>query len=172
MDLVGYQPSIKCHAKSWLLCLDGQDHRAWILRKQPLTLLNIEPLRPQALVCWFVVTRISNLCMWGVFVAINSVRDTGYKSIKNGTIYTSKKKKKKRWLSSVAHILSTLYCYRTVSSWRPNVNRTCCPNDAKTVGHQTLKKWNPWSWTKQEKLKFISLMISHGTAAVKWLLLF
>ena len=38
-------------------------------------------------------------------------------------------------------------------SLRPNFHRTRCPSDAKTVGHQTCRKHNPWLWTKQEKLE-------------------
>ena len=36
--------------------------------------------------------------------------------------------------------------------WRPELNRTRCPDDAKTVGHQTYRKQNLLMWTKHEKL--------------------
>ena len=39
--------------------------------------------------------------------------------------------------SSVAHFLITL---QDKVSWRPNFNRTQCPDDAKTAGHQTCRK--------------------------------
>ena len=48
---------------------------------------------------------------------------------------------------------------------------TWCPNNAKTVGHQTCRKQNPKLWTKQEKFKFTRLTISPGTAAIKRLLI-
>ena len=57
------------------------------------------------------------------------------------------------WFSmkgSVAHFLSTL---QDKVSWRPNFNRTRCPDEAKTVGHKTCRKQNPWLWTKPEKLE-------------------
>ena len=52
-----------------------------------------------------------------------------------------------------------------------NFNRIRCPDDAKTVGHQTCRKQNPQLWTKQKKLKFTPLTISPETAAIKWLLM-
>ena len=50
----------------------------------------------------------------------------------------------------VAHFLSTLL---DKMSWGPNFNRTWCPDDVKTVGHQACRKQNPWLWTKQLNLK-------------------
>ena len=56
-------------------------------------------------------------------------------------------------------------------SWGPNFYRTLCPDDAKISGHQTCRKQNPWWWTKHEKLKFTSLIISPGSAAIDWSLI-
>ena len=69
---------------------------------------------------------------------------------------------------SVAHFLITS---QDKVSLRPNFNSTWSSHDAKTVGQQTCTKQNLWLWTKREKLKFTSLTISPGTAAVKWLLI-
>ena len=55
--------------------------------------------------------------------------------------------------------------------WRPEFNRTQCPDDAKSVGHQTCRKQNSLLWTKQDKLRFTSLTISPETAAVEWYLI-
>ena len=56
-------------------------------------------------------------------------------------------------------------------SWRPNLNRTPCPDGARTVGHLTFRKENKRLWRKQEKLKLTSLTISPGTAAIMWRLI-
>ena len=47
---------------------------------------------------------------------------------------------------SVARFLSTL---QDKVSWRPNFDRTWCPDDAKIVGHQTYIEENPWLWTNK-----------------------
>ena len=44
-------------------------------------------------------------------------------------------------LVSVTHFWSIL---QDKESWRPNFKRTQRPDDAKTVGHQTCRKQNPW----------------------------
>ena len=59
-------------------------------------------------------------------------------------------------------------------SCRPNFNRTQS-RDAKTIGHQTCKKKKKKNvvMNSPEKLKFTSLIISSGTAAVaiEWFLI-
>ena len=56
------------------------------------------------------------------------------------------------------------HCYlKDEVSWRPKFNRTWCPNEAKTVRHQTcLQKTNS---------EVVNKTISPETAAVKWLLI-
>ena len=61
------------------------------------------------------------------------------------------------FLCRVAYFFNTL---EGEISWRPNFNRTRCPE--KQVGHQTCRKQNPWLWAKQEKLKFTSLTVSQS----------
>ena len=57
--------------------------------------------------------------------------------------------------TSVAHFWSIL---QDKVSWRPISNRTWCADNAKTIGHQTCRKQNPWLWTKHEKLKFTAAL--------------
>ena len=73
-------------------------------------------------------------------------------------------------MSLNACLSTTVNFLDKVSGW-PTFNMTRCPDDAKAVGHQTCRKQILWLWTKQEKLKFTSLTISPGTAAVEWLLI-
>ena len=50
-------------------------------------------------------------------------------------------------------------------SWRPNVNRTWCPDDTKKKKkkrHQTCRIQKAWLWTKHQKLKFTWLITSSG----------
>ena len=62
---------------------------------------------------------------------------------------------------SVAHVLSTLLDKVT---WIPDVNRTWCLEDLKTIGYHVCRKQNSGLWTKDDKLKFAPL-ISALTAA-------
>ena len=66
-----------------------------------------------------------------------------------------------QWGIGAAHFLSIL---QDEMSWRPNFTRTCCPDDAKAIGHHACR--NLCLWTKHEKLKF-----SPGTAATEWFLI-
>ena len=67
---------------------------------------------------------------------------------------------------SITHIFSTLW---DKVPWIPNCNGTLCPDDAKTIGHQTCKR--KICGCECEKLKVTSPIISSGTGVIKWFLI-
>ena len=68
--------------------------------------------------------------------------------------------------TSMLHIfLSTL---SDKVSWRPNFNKTWCPDDSKTIGHQTCEKQHLRLWTKHEKLKFTEMIANRSVNWATW----